>query len=501
MDMRFLFCFLFLLHLSVSAEDKRPNIIFLLSDDQAVRTMGCYGAPGVQTPHLDRLGADGMIFDAHYDTTAICMASRANVMTGMFEYKTGCNFEHGTMLEGHWRRSYPVLLRQVGYRTAFAGKFGFEVSKQPGGKDKWLPASDFDRWGGGPGQTSFVTSKNASMKAYAKKWPHATLSYGAFAQDFIRDMAKDAKQGKAPFCLSISFKAPHRPVDPDPKFDHVYAGKKFPKPANYGRAAGKHFSKQSTMGRQYERFGSWDYDKNYDGVMAKYHQQIYAIDVAVGMIRDALNEHGVADNTVIIYTSDNGFLCGSHGYGSKVLPYEEASRVPLLMFDPRHANSGKRLRCASLTGNVDFAPTLLELAGLPVPQNMDGRSLLKLYNDPKSETHQSLPLINVWGPKAVHSYAVVTKDWKYIYWPYAEDELEAADELYHLAEDRLELNNVLRDSDAREALVEMRKTYDAAVTAWKKESVPYHSYKQYGTIFDRHVKWAEKREVFLGLQK
>ena len=97
------------------------------------------------------------------------------------------------------------------------------------------------------------------------------------------------------------------------------------------------------MGRQYERFGSWNYDKDYDGVMAKYHQQIYAIDVAVGMIRDALNEQGVADNTVIIYTSDNGFLCGSHGYGSKVLPYEEASRVPLLMFDPRHKNSGKRL--------------------------------------------------------------------------------------------------------------------------------------------------------------
>ena len=187
-------------------------------------------------------------------------------------------------------KSYPVLLRSAGYRTAFAGKFGFEVSKQPAGNGKWLPEKDFDRWGGGPGQTSFVTAKNASMKAYAKKWPHATLSYGAFAQDFIRDSAKDAKQGKAPFCLSISFKAPHRPVDPDPKFDHVYAGKKFPKPANYGRAAGKHFSKQSTMGRQYERFGSWNYDKDYDGVMAKYHQQIYAIDVAVGMIRDALNE-------------------------------------------------------------------------------------------------------------------------------------------------------------------------------------------------------------------
>ena len=201
---------------------------------------------------------------------------------------------------------------------------------------------------------------------------------------------------------------------------------------------------------------------------------------------------------MIIYTSDNGFLCGSHGYGSKVLPYEEASRVPLLMFDPRHANSGKRLRCDSLTGNVDFAPTILELAGLSVPANMDGRSLLKLYSNPKAETHAALPLINVWGPKAVHSYAVVTKDWKYIYWPYAEGELEAAEELYHLTKDRLELHNVVNDTNTKAALAEMRRSYDAAVAAWKKQSVPYHGYSQYGIIFDRTVNWADKREAFLG---
>jgi len=167
------------------------------------------------------------------------------------------------------------------------------------------------------------------------------------------------------------------------------------------------------------------------------------------------------------------------------------------MFDPRHNNSGKRLRCASLTGNVDFAPTILELAGLPVPQNMDGRSLMTLYNDPKAQTHQALPLTNVWGPKAVHSFSVVTRDWKYIYWPYAEGELEATDELYHLSGDRLELYNVIEDSDSKETLAIMRQTYDQAVNHWKKNSVPYHGYAQYGTIFDRNVKWADKREAFL----
>ena len=129
----------------------------------------------------------------------------------------------------------------------------------------------------------------------------------------------------------------------------------------------QNISLQSRTGRQFERFHSWNYSDKYDEVMAVYYQQIYAIDVALGMIRDAIDKAGVKQNTVIIYTSDNGFFCGSHGYGSKVLPYEESSRVPLIMFDPRHSNSGKQLRCDALTGNVDL-PTILKLAGLPTPR-------------------------------------------------------------------------------------------------------------------------------------
>ena len=134
--------------------DQRPNIVLLLADDQCTYSMGCYGTPDVQTPNMDKLARDGMIFDCHYDTTAICMASRANIMTGMYEYKTGCNFEHGPLLSEHWHRSYPMLLRAEGYQTAFAGKFGFEVTEQPSSKGS-LPSESFDRWGGGPGQTHY----------------------------------------------------------------------------------------------------------------------------------------------------------------------------------------------------------------------------------------------------------------------------------------------------------------------------------------------------------
>jgi len=467
---------------------ERPNIVYLMSDDQSTYSMGCYGNTDVQTPNIDRLADLGMTFDNHYVTTAICMASRASVMTGMYEYKTGCNFEHGEMMTATWKKSYPVLLREAGYLTAFAGKFGFELRDTPAGPKLKLPADDFDSWGGGPSQTSYVTARNKSMAAYAKEYPHSTLSYGAFGRDFIRDSAK----AKKPFCLSISFKAPHKPATPDPKFNAIYAGKIFKKPANYGRKHGAHFSKQSKQGRQYERFHSWNYSDKYDEVMATYHQQIYAIDVAVGMIHKALEDNGVAGNTVIIYTSDNGFFCGSHGYGSKVLPYEESSRVPLIIFDPRHPNSGKKLRSDALTGNIDFAPTLLKLAGLPIPENMDGADLMKVYESPEASIHESLALINVWHNDPTFALAVVTKDMKYIHWGYAAEGFEVTEELYHLGKDPLELTNQLANPEFGAALQKMRKSYDKHLAHWKTEAVPYNNYQVFGTIFDRSTPWAEK---------
>lgn len=500
----------------LAKDDARPNIVFLLADDQCTYSMGCYGTPNVKTPRLDQLARDGMVFDKHYDTTAICMASRVNIMTGKYEYKAGCNFDHGPLLKEHWLASYPTLIRKAGYRTAFAGKFGFLIADVPKGKG-WLPSDDFDRWGGGPGQTNYRTDRNASMKAYAQEYPHSTLSYGAFGRDFILN----ASEQEQPFCLSISFKAPHHPTTPDPRFDHVYEGQTFVKPMNFGREYGGHFSAQSRQGRQYERFHSWNYSDDYDGVMATYYQQIYAIDYAVGMIRDAIRDAGVERDTVIIYTSDNGFLCGSHGYGSKVLPYEESSRVPLIIYDPRikstsnadgekfHLHPVKtgevsasdvadqdgddpaRLarhgsvqdlsayqRCSALTGNVDVAPTILSLAGVPVPKDMDGIDLMPLCSDPSREHHRWLPLMNVWGPSQVHSLAVVTKDWKFIRWPSESDGMKPTEELYHLTDDPIEITNLIDLEGVSAEREVMRSIYDEAVEHWQQEGVSYHGYPE-----------------------
>jgi len=473
------------------AASKRPNIIYLMADDQCTYSVGCYGNKDVKTPQMDRLGHDGLVFDNHYDTTSICMASRANVMTGMYEYKTGCNFSHGNMKADVWRKSYPVLLREAGYFTAFAGKFGFVV------EGKGLCEGDFDMWGGGPGQTHYATARNTSMARYAEKYPHATLSYGAFGRDVIRAAVKKGK----PFCLSISFKAPHRPVTPDPKFDRVYAGKTFTKPGNFGRKYADHLAEQSKKGRQYERFSSWNYDKDYDGVMAKYHQLIHAIDVAIGMIRDELKAQGVADNTVIIYTSDNGYICGSHGYGSKVLPMEESSRVPLMIYDPRSRTAGKKLRCPALTGNIDFAPTILDLAGLPIPGNMDGKSLVPLLADPGRDVREHMAFINVWGSAATHCLTALTRRWKYTYWWYAAAGMKPAEDLFDTENDPLELANLAGDPKHATALAKMRETYDRELSLWKKHAVPYNDYQRFGTLFDRHVAWEKKQPLLAKAKK
>ena len=456
---------------------KRPNIIYLMADDQNVGSVGCYGNPEVVTPNMDKLGTEGVIFGRHYNTTAICMASRATVFTGMYEYKTGTNFSHGNMKPEVWEKSYTVLLREAGYLTAFAGKFGIKV------EGRGLCESDFDFWGGGPGQTTYVTKENESMARYAGKYPHSTLSYGAFGQDVIRAAVKQDK----PFCLSISFKAPHRPVTPDPKFDHVYTGKTFTKPANYGRAAGEHMSPQSKQGRQYARFTEWQYDTNYDTVMAKYYQLIYAIDVAIGMIRDELEAQDLADKTVIIYTSDNGYICGAHGYASKVLPMEESSRAPLMIYDPRSPSAGKQWRSYALTGNVDFAPTILELAGLPVPANMDGHSLLPLLKDPELDIRQQMIFVNVWGSAATTSLSCLTKEWKYTYWWYGDSTMKPAEELFHLSKDPLEMTNLAGNPEAVPILESMRRRYDTELKMWKEQAVPYNDYKRFGILFDRTV--------------
>lgn len=466
----------------LTAATPRPNIVFLFSDDQTARAVGCYGNPDVFTPHLDQLAREGVRFTNHYNTTAICMASRCSVLTGLYEYRHGCNFEHGDLERRFLEQSYAVRLRAAGYYTGFAGKIGFDLQ---GEKFETL-ATYFDQWAGGPGQTFYETERNAGIAKYAAQHPHSSRAYAAWAADFL----KAAKQSGKPFCLSISFKAPHLPFTPDPLDVPRYAGKTFARPPNYGVENGRHLSAQAKTSRAWTSYREWVND--YDRAAAAYYALITGVDAAVGIIREALAREGFADNTVILFSSDNGYSAGAHGFGDKVLPYEEASKSPLIIHDPRLPRRHAGAVSAALTGNVDLPVTMFALAGVEPPAGLDGRSLVPLLTDPQGRVRDALPLFNFWGALSAQSLAVVTPAWKYIFWSYGGDGLQPTEELFHLAADPYEMKNLAGDPRHAADLATMRRHYDAELAALKARVISGHDYERYPTLFDRTVAWSDK---------
>ncbi|TWT80756.1 Choline-sulfatase [Planctomycetes bacterium CA13] len=472
----------------------KPNVVFLMADDHQAMAMGCMGNAEIETPNLDELAARGILFERCYATSPLCMASRATVMSGMYEYKTGCNFLTGDLSSEVWKnQSYPVLLKQAGYRTAFAGKWGFSISDpESAGKSVYDASRDFDHWGAlQGGQGYYATGKNPNMVNYAKRYPHVTRALGAFGRDFIKESAGLDQ----PFCLSLSFKAPHKPHNEiDPQDQKHYASVTFAKPPGFDQEGLSLLPVQAKTGRQFVQRSEWD-KEHYQDHLKAYYQLISGVDSAVGMVVDALKERGVANNTVIIYTADNGYFCGAHGLQGKVLPYEHASRIPLIIFDPRTSNGSRGVTTKAIIGNIDFAPTMLDLAGVPIPAQMDGKSLVPIVRNPNRRVRSELGIVQNWDwanrdlPKAL---SVVSEDWKYILWCYADEATPVAEELFDLSGDPSELNNVAANPEKRETLETMRNNYDAFHKHWVNNCVNVPSYQRFEQIFDRKIPWQEK---------
>ncbi len=460
----------------------KPNIIFILTDDQTINAAGCYGNKDIITPHLDQLASEGVKFTNHYNTTSICMGSRCVVMTGLYEYRHGCNFDHGDLERRFYEQTYPQILRNNGYVVGFAGKLGFDLQ----GEKFSVFADSFDYWGGGPGQTEYETKKNPTIAHYAEKYPHCSRAYGAWAADTI----KSAKATGKPFCLSISFKAPHLPLSPDPIDLALYNGKQFSPPVNFGVENAAYLSPQVRTSRAYTSYRFWVDD--YQNTLRHYYALITGVDVALGMIRDALTREGMSENTVIIYTSDNGYNCGAHGFGDKILPYEEASKSPLVIYDPRPGKQIAGHVSPALTANADMATTILSLAGIPAADNLDGKDLTPLINDSQRKVRDHLPLFNFWGIISAQSLAIVTEEWKYIYWFYGADGMQPTEEFFHVGNDRFEQRPLPLDGPHADQLALLRAAYDKELAAIATKFVPNHNYDKYGVLFSRTIPWSEK---------
>jgi arylsulfatase A-like enzyme len=347
-----------------SSSADRPNVVVLLADDMRWDAMGCAGNKVIHTPHLDALAKVGVRFQNAFVTTSICAASRASLLTGLHERTHRYTFNTKPVTNEHVALSYPVLLRQAGYRTGFVGKFGVGVEKGAQKKmfDSYVPLDRNPYWKPQP---------DGSRK-------HLTDIEGERAVEFINA----AKPGE-PFCLSVSFNAPHA-EDSDPlqyhwqaEVDHLYKDVRFTPPKTM---ADDFFRRQPPFLRESEsrsRF-HWRFDlpAKYQQMVRGYYRMISGVDLVVGRIREALAKKGLAGNTVVIFSSDNGYFLGERGFADKWYVYEPSVRVPLLVSDPRARDRGRVVDATAL--NVDVSPTLLELAGVPVPPAVQGRSLVPL---------------------------------------------------------------------------------------------------------------------------
>lgn len=350
-----------LLAISVRAAD-RPNIIFFLTDDQRSDFLGCTGHPIIQTPVIDKLASEGVLFENAFVTTSICAASRATLFTGLYERTHGYTFGKPPISPQHVAESYPSQLRKAGYRTGFIGKFGIGVPR--GATDQM-----FD---------SFVP---LNRSPYFHKQPDGSLRHETeVAGDRAIEFLRAATAAGQPFCLSVSFNASHAEdgdkVDhyPYPKaVAHLYEGMEMPPPRH---ADPKVFASQpeflqKSMNRD-RYFWRWDTPEEYQHNMRNYLRMISGIDGVIGRVQGQLAELGLADNTIIIYMADNGYYAGSRGFAGKWSHYEESQRVPLIIMDPRAAPGDRGKKQSGIALNVDIAPALLSFAGAAIPAGYQG---------------------------------------------------------------------------------------------------------------------------------
>ncbi len=434
---------------SPPTEGRKPNLVFLLTDDQRWDSLGCMGNPIIQTPHIDSLAREGVLFKNNFVTTAICCSSRASFFSGRYAGSMDLHRFDKPLPEDIWRTSYPMLLRMAGYRTGFIGKFGLG---EP------LPDKDFDFWEGFPGQGNFYEGKPFKGK-------HLTHRMGEQAVEFLNGCRPEQ-----PFCLSISFKAPHsnpevaeRPFAPDKRDLKLYSDVEIPLAKTASEESRQRLPEFLRESEGYIRREAWF--KDVQETTRDYYRLITGVDRVVGEILAQLDRSGLRDNTIIIFTSDNGYFLGEKGFEGKWLMYEESIRTPLVVFDPRLPAELRGRRLDPMTLNVDIAPTLLDLAGIEIPKPMKGLSLVPLLQGESPSWRKDWYYEHLFPhPKIPRNEGIRTERWKYIRYL---DTQPVYEELYDLANDPLEETNLAAIPEHQTVLKELRERCDQL----KKESL------------------------------
>lgn len=428
---------------SRSARRDPPNIIFIMTDDQRWDALSVAGNTILKTPNIDRIATGGVRFAEAFVTNSLCAPSRASFLTGQYSHAHGVitNASGPEFFNQPGLRpdeiTFVTLLRRAGYHTAVAGKW--HLRSWPEGFDQWVVF---------PGQGAYHDPEMIANGMRIKLRGHADDVVGDQALTFLRQRPKDK-----PFCLLYHFKSPHRSWMPAARFANAFDDVEIPLPRTFeDRLAGRPEALRAAemaiadMPDFRNRGVSESLPRderarlNLQHLVKNYYRVLLSVDENVGRVLDMLDREGIAENTIIVYTSDNGFFLGEHGLFDKRLMYEPSIRVPMLLRYPARIKAGL-VDTTHMALNVDIAPTLLELAGVPVPSRMHGRSLFPVVTNPSAPWRDAF-LHEYYEYPAEHcvrkNRGVRTARWKLIhFWEQPEEW-----ELYDLKNDPDEMINL-----------------------------------------------------------
>jgi len=450
---------------------KNPNILFIMSDDHGAQAMSCYDSKINETPNLDRIANGGMRLTNCFCTNSICSPSRASILTGKYSHINGVK-TLSDRFDGR-QQTFPKLLQKAGYQTAIIGKWhlGQGGVSSPTGFDYWLVL---------PGQGLYHNPEMIEMGEKKVINGYVTDIITDYSIDWLKKRSKDK-----PFCLLCHHKAPHRSWEPDEKHAHLYEDVEIPTPETFNDDYKNRASAAAAATMRIERdLNKRDLKKDpppnlspeelkrwkYQRFIEDYLRCVASVDDNVGRLLDYLDEEGLTENTIVVYTSDQGFFLGEHGWFDKRFMYDESIRMPFLIRYPREIKPGTVSDRMVL--NVDFAPTFLDYAGIPIPEEMQGRSFRRLLRGETPQDWQTSMYYRYWMHLAHHGvyahYGVRTEQYKLIYY-YAEalDATGAIDdpkppewELFDLEKDPLEMNSVYNEPAYAGVVKELKAELD-----------------------------------------
>ena len=439
-------------------QEKRPNIIFILTDDQRWDALGVAGNSIIQTPEMDALARTGTYFKNAFSTTPICAASRASILTGLYERTHGYTFQKPRLKQPYADIIYPKLLKENGYHVGFFGKLGVVIDADK----QYFDQSDFYDRGGSPDRRGYF------YKKIGKDTVHLTKYTGYQAQEFIKNAPADK-----PFCLSLSFSAPHghdNSVDQyywQDKSADLYKNIQIPEPLLGDDEYFNRLPKEVREGFNRVRW-KWRFDspEKYQQMVKGYYRMITEIDDEIGQIRQHLKTKGIDDNTIIIVMGDNGYFLGDRQLADKWLMYDVSIRIPLIIYDPRVKKSSS---IDEMVLNIDITKTMMDMAGVTAPKNYQGKSLTPLLVNNKAHLNRNAILIeHLWdNPDIPSSEAIRTERWKYFRYRL----IKAPEELYDLKNDPLEKNNLASDIQYAKILAKLRKECEATGLKYQSEKL------------------------------